>query len=189
MRGQSGTRTMYEVIGVSETATRDEIHVAWRTRVRGIHPDLAKGARDAAARTRATSELNAAWNVLRDVDSRREYDLDLADERMASAAPGPAPQRPDPARGPERRPGAPRPSVLLRVRDWSIVVTVGAAAYLVAGFAGWTRFDTVFLLTMIALVVGPVLSRRWASSPLADIARATVRVLSFSIRLATGPSL
>ena len=59
----------YERLGVSSTATRDEIRVAYRTLARVHHPD-AKG--DSSATRMA--QINEAWHVLSDPGRRAMYD-------------------------------------------------------------------------------------------------------------------
>ena len=59
----------YERLGVSSTATRDEIRIAYRQLAREFHPD-AKG--DASATRMA--QINEAWHVLSDPGRRAMYD-------------------------------------------------------------------------------------------------------------------
>jgi curved DNA-binding protein CbpA len=66
----------YAVLGVSSSATRDEIKAAYRVAVRTAHPD-AGGDRELFA---AVSE---AWEVLGDDNARGHYD---ADRRIAARA-------------------------------------------------------------------------------------------------------
>ncbi len=84
----------YEELGVTHTATHDEIKRAYHRAARRHHPDahsLASAAiQDSARRTMV--EINAAWAVLGDPDRRREYDAELAPPppRPPTAAPGPS---------------------------------------------------------------------------------------------------
>jgi DnaJ domain len=61
----------YEVLGVSPTASADDIRAAYRDAARERHPD-AGGSADEMQR------LNAAWQVLRDPGRRAVYDRALA---------------------------------------------------------------------------------------------------------------
>lgn len=61
----------YEVLGLTPSATSEEIHVAYRAMARQYHPDVNKSA-DAAARFDAISK---AYRVLRDPALREGYDL------------------------------------------------------------------------------------------------------------------
>lgn len=84
--------THYEVLGVSEAATRQEIRRAYRELARRHHPDRYAGT-DPAGLERARrrmATLNRAWEVLSDPRRRRSYDLEIG----LRAPPGPAGTRP-----------------------------------------------------------------------------------------------
>jgi molecular chaperone DnaJ len=61
----------YKVLGVSKTATADEIKKSYRKLARKYHPDANKG--DASAEERF-KEISEAYNVLSDAKQRKEYD-------------------------------------------------------------------------------------------------------------------
>lgn len=66
-------RNYYDILGLSRTASADDIKKAYRKLVRQYHPDVSTDP-DADQKT---SELNQAYNVLKDADKRAEYDAML----------------------------------------------------------------------------------------------------------------
>lgn len=81
--------THYDVLGVSATASRDEIRDAYRRAVRRHHPDAG-----GAASADQLTAINDAWRVLSDAGRRRTYDLMLGAGPRPQAAPRPNPPRP-----------------------------------------------------------------------------------------------
>jgi molecular chaperone DnaJ len=73
------TRDPYEVLGVSRTATADEIKRAYRKLARQHHPDQNKDDADAEERFK---EVQAAYDLLSDAEKRKQYDT------FGSAGPG-----------------------------------------------------------------------------------------------------
>ncbi len=70
---------LYQLLGVSREASRDEITQAWRRRARAEHPDAQPADADAPDRFRVLAE---AWQVLGDPGRRAAYDRALARERQ-----------------------------------------------------------------------------------------------------------
>jgi curved DNA-binding protein CbpA len=108
---------LYEILQVDQHAEIDVIRAAYRTLARRYHPDF-------GGSTRQMASLNEAWSVLGDAARRVAYDARPEDldngadgssaawtapppasrataggQRMRSAAPGPAAQRPAPPSG------------------------------------------------------------------------------------------
>jgi molecular chaperone DnaJ len=65
-------RDVYEVLGVSPQATDDEIKRAYRRLARECHPDANPDDPDAADRFK---EISAAYELVRDPERRRQYDM------------------------------------------------------------------------------------------------------------------
>jgi molecular chaperone DnaJ len=64
-------RDFYEVLGVSRTASEDDLKKAYREKAKALHPDRNKDDPSAEAKFK---EVNAAYDVLRDKDKRAAYD-------------------------------------------------------------------------------------------------------------------
>jgi curved DNA-binding protein len=64
-------RDYYDVLGVSRTATADEIKKAYRKLARKHHPDVNPGDNEAGDRFK---QINEAYEVLSDADKRKRYD-------------------------------------------------------------------------------------------------------------------
>jgi len=109
---------LYQLLGVSREASREQIAQAWRRRARAEHPDSRPGDAAAAGRFRA---LAGAWHVLGDPARRAVYDQALAREQPPASVsrplgpavvtpaawmPGPPPLWAGPVRvdGPHRAP-------------------------------------------------------------------------------------
>ena len=79
-------RDYYEVLGVSKTASADEIKKAHRRLVRQYHPDANKGKPDAEEKFK---EVQEAYDVLSDKDKRAQYDqFGHVDPRMGAGGAG-----------------------------------------------------------------------------------------------------
>jgi curved DNA-binding protein len=64
-------RDYYETLGVSKTATKEEIRSAFRKLARKYHPDVAK---DKKAAEEKFKQINEAYEVLSDPAKRQKYD-------------------------------------------------------------------------------------------------------------------
>jgi molecular chaperone DnaJ len=81
-------KSPYEALGVSKSASQDEIKKAYRKLVREYHPDKKPGDKEAEERFK---EIQGAYDVLSDPEKRKQYDaFGSADGRMGGF-PGGAP--------------------------------------------------------------------------------------------------
>ena len=77
-----GGPDLYQLLGVSRDASREEIAQAWRRQARAEHPDARPADAGAPGRFRALAE---AWQVLGDPARRAAYDRALARDRQPAA--------------------------------------------------------------------------------------------------------
>jgi curved DNA-binding protein len=75
----------YKTLGVPKTATEKEIKQAFRKLARKLHPDVNPGSKTAEA---SFKEVNEAYEVLGDPDTRKKYDELGANWRMYEQAGG-----------------------------------------------------------------------------------------------------
>jgi curved DNA-binding protein CbpA len=76
----------YRRLGVTNTATHDEIHRAYRQMARRLHPDAHGGAINPEMLA-----VNEAWRVLSDKSRRSAYDAKLRSESRKTSSPPPPP--------------------------------------------------------------------------------------------------
>lgn len=76
-------QSYYQVLGVSQTATSEQIKQAYRKLARQYHPDVSDSA-DAEARFK---EINAAYDTLSDSLKRADYDQTLTDSGVRRGSP------------------------------------------------------------------------------------------------------
>jgi len=162
--------TFYEILGVPEDASEEEIHKAYRKAILSAHPDLHQDDPDAARRAR---ELNAAFEVLSDVEARRKYDAKLRRQRARANRPQPDPNPPPPAPTPKPRSSpiarpAPKPRKAKKKTDWwqwaedTRLVGVLAGAILIAVVFFWYG-------KQLSALVGLAFAETDATSPTPDV--------------------
>ena len=171
--------TYYEVLGVSQGATADEVHAAYRRAIALVHPDRAGEAGSALAVL-----INAAHDVLSDPARRAAYDADLAgagsaddddegwedddddgwvvDDRPTAPPPTAQPSSPSPTPSPTPSPRPspssytpnirPRPLLLRRVprAGWLTLATVGVLVAVALGhLTPWATAAAVTIDTAV----------------------------------------
>lgn len=98
-------RNLYGVLGVSPSASQEQIRTQYRVLVKKYHPDLHPGDANAA---RMMEQVNAAYDVVGNTEERRQYDAEISASSQSwgqAAAPGsygqPAYHSPAPGAGPQ----------------------------------------------------------------------------------------
>ena len=76
---------LYSVLGVSKTASQDDIQKAYRRLAKESHPDLHPGDRAAEDKFKSVS---AAYDILGDEEKRKRYDRGEIDATGAETHPG-----------------------------------------------------------------------------------------------------
>lgn len=77
-----GRENCYDVLELTRTATRDDVSKAYRKMAKKFHPDLVRGNEAKEEAAKRFTVIATAYEVLKDDDSRKEYDymLDNPDE-------------------------------------------------------------------------------------------------------------
>jgi molecular chaperone DnaJ len=70
----------YEILGVEQSSTEDEIKKRYKKLARQYHPDVNPNNPEAEAKFK---EISAAYNILGDVDKRKKYDQELRQQNFA----------------------------------------------------------------------------------------------------------
>ena len=74
----------YETLGMAPNASQDDIRKAYRKAAKETHPDLNPGKPEAEKRFK---EINAAYDIIGDVEKRKRYDAGEIDETGAERQP------------------------------------------------------------------------------------------------------
>jgi len=78
-------RTNYQILGISQKATPEQIKRTYRTLVKSCHPDLfVSGSEEQARAGDRLREINAAYAVLSNPLKRMIYDAKLSKRRSGS---------------------------------------------------------------------------------------------------------
>lgn len=83
------SKNYYEILGVSKTASEDELKKAYRTLSKKYHPDLQQGRSDSEKKSAEEKfkEINEAYSVLGDKEKRQKYDT-FGTSDMSGSGPG-----------------------------------------------------------------------------------------------------
>lgn len=74
--------THYEILGVSKTASQEEIRNAYKKLIKKYHPDLYQG--DKTFAEKKTKEINEAYDILSDSNKKSVYDFEIAPKTYTS---------------------------------------------------------------------------------------------------------
>lgn len=85
--------THYDVLGVPQTASFEQIKDAYRAQIKFFHPDVFPGNPEIAKIK--TLQLNEAYAILRNPDTRAQYDLSIRSRERVTPPPEPE-RQPDP---------------------------------------------------------------------------------------------
>lgn len=153
-------RTHYQVLGIPESASADEVRRAHRQLAQVLHPDRQAGssAAEQSLAERRMREVNAAWTALSDPGRRAEYDRSLRAARTgpvsaSASATATGPRGPMAARFVEDEPEFDRASEvdpdepelspahfwILRRGPLVAALLVGALVFVVTAYAGGER--------------------------------------------------
>ena len=67
-------KNFYEILNVPPTASQEEIKSAFKVLARKYHPDMNIGKEDTTIKMQ---EITKAYNVLSDINKRRDYDIKI----------------------------------------------------------------------------------------------------------------
>ena len=88
--GPMPTRTHYELLGVGNSASANDIAKAYRRLALQLHPDKNPNSRGIAEQS--FQQLTEAYQTLKDADSRRRYDLTFPGAQLSNHVQSPEPR-------------------------------------------------------------------------------------------------
>jgi curved DNA-binding protein CbpA len=135
----SATYTLYDLLGVTSSASLDEIKTAYYSGIRQYHPDI----NHAPNATQLLGMMNEAWETLRDTQRREQYDISIGLRGRSKARY-------------ENEPRSPQPSTVTRRSGVHPIVYVAGA---VAVFAFWHYI----LIGAVIYGIGFIVLKRWRS--------------------------
>jgi hypothetical protein len=162
--------TPYEVLGVREDASHDEIRRAYLALARRHHPDQASGggADEQARAVRRMQEINEAWSALGDPARRTRVDRDLPPRPFRPFDDGA--DDPDPRLAPDVPYRQAPPDTALRRTATVAPVVLGAVAALL--FIAALFFQTAVLF-VVGVVAFALAGSGFLAIPLLALGRAT----------------
>ena len=75
-------KTLYEILEVSEGASKEIIEKAYKVLAKKYHPDL-QGEKDKQKAEELMKQINEAYNILSNDEKRKKYDRELSEQRQA----------------------------------------------------------------------------------------------------------
>ena len=75
-------KNLYEILEVSENASKDVIEKVYKVLAKKYHPDLQSLPSEKEKAEEKMKEINEAYYILSDEEKRKKYDLELANKRI-----------------------------------------------------------------------------------------------------------
>jgi hypothetical protein len=155
--------THYDVLGVRPDAPPEDVRRAYLNRARELHPDrTASKSKDEADRSaRQMQQVNEAWRILRDPNTRSAYDRALLSREVARPAPPPRATEPAiddddldrPFDAPLAQPGDVVVSIA-RAIPWVAVLVILVVIFVFTAYAGKRGTDDTNSLLNHCVVSG-----------------------------------
>uniref|UniRef100_A0A3Q3X9W4 J domain-containing protein n=1 Tax=Mola mola TaxID=94237 RepID=A0A3Q3X9W4_MOLML len=75
-------KDLYAVLGASSSDSAQQLRHRYQQLVLQYHPDRVRGQGSSESAVKKFLELDAAWRILRDESSRRQYDMQLRERQL-----------------------------------------------------------------------------------------------------------